>query len=763
MSVKSILLFVFSLIYTLAFSQGNDEKVKDIGEVVIKAKVKRYKKKKDNPAYSILQEVWKRKRENALEKYKTYSYDEYEKIEFDINNIDSSLVKKKIFNKMDFIFDYADSTSNGKLKLPFFLNEAVYKIYGENQPQKRTKRKLTAQKTAGFQDNEVVALMAKNLFKDTNIFSNTINFFNIGFESPISSTGFSVYDYNLLEDVTIDGNECYRILYEPKRKDVLAFRGYIYIVKDGYNLAKVTLRSPKSLTMNFVKNLYAEFEFSSPDADSYLPYRIYSEFEFSFSKTNKEAKGLITKRSIRYTDYQFNKDFDPKIFTEKDEPTATKDLARDDEYWKTARTDSLSKSEAGIYTMLDRLNEVPKFKAILKAYRTLGTGYYNINEKIDVGSIYSIFGQNNIEGLRLRLGARTFFSQNDTWRVEGYGAYGFKDRKFKYGAEARIMLNKNNRLSIGIGTRRDILQLGSRLTTGEGIMSSSFASSLVSRSGNGLLSNVTQTNVFTSIEPVKNLQFRLDGTLQSITSANPEQFSMMYLKDGQLRKTVNDAKLTLSIIAKPGAKYSKIGLDRKEHSTLSPTLMLKYTRGIEGLFNADFNYDKLQFMYYQPMIISTWGKSYLTVEAGTNFNAVPLALQNIIPANESYVISRNTFSQLNYYEFVADSYATLHYEHHFNGKFLSYIPLIKKLKLREVGFFRAATGSLSEASKNINIGAKKYSAPTEHIYYEYGFGIENIGLGNFRFFRIDFNWRGNYLDRPGISKFGIKAGLQLSL
>ena len=53
MSVKSILLFVFSLIYTLAFSQGNDEKVKDIGEVVIKAKVKRYKKKKDNPAYSI--------------------------------------------------------------------------------------------------------------------------------------------------------------------------------------------------------------------------------------------------------------------------------------------------------------------------------------------------------------------------------------------------------------------------------------------------------------------------------------------------------------------------------------------------------------------------------------------------------------------------------------------------------------------------------------------------------------------------------------
>jgi hypothetical protein len=41
---------------------------------------------------------------------------------------------------------------------------------------------------------------------------------------------------------------------------------------------------------------------------------------------------------------------------------------------------------------------------------------------------------------------------------------------------------------------------------------------------------------------------------------------------------------------------------------------------------------------------------------------------------------------LNYYEFVADEYATFHAEHHFNGKMLSYIPLIKKLKLREVFF-----------------------------------------------------------------------------
>ena len=43
---------------------------------------------------------------------------------------------------------------------------------------------------------------------------------------------------------------------------------------------------------------------------------------------------------------------------------------------------------------------------------------------------------------------------------------------------------------------------------------------------------------------------------------------------------------------------------------------------------------------------------------------------------------------------------------------------------------------------------------------EYGFGIENIGFGNIRMLRIDFNWRGNYLENPGAQKFGIKFGLQ---
>lgn len=755
---------------TCYFAQNNPnqilnptDKVKDIEEVVLKSKAKKYKNKKENPAYAILKEVWNRKKNNGLDKYQSYQFDEYEKIEFDLNNIDSTFMQKKIFNKMDFIFKYADSTANGKMALPIFLNESHYKTFGENKPDKKTKKNLEAQKTSGFQDNEIVSLTAKNLFKDINIYDNTINFFNIGFQSPISTDGFSTYDYNLLGESTIDGENCYRIQYEPKRKDVLAFRGYLYISKDSYAVVKVTLRSTQKMNVNFVNNVYAEFEYANPDLETFLPHRTYTEFDLALTSKNKNTKGITSKRTVLYTGYDFNKPIDQSIFENKEVYTDLKALAKNEDYWNEVRTEELSGTEAGIYQMLDQLQEVPKFNNMVKLYETLGSGYFNVGKAIDIGDLYSTFGFNEVEGTRVRLGARTFFSPNDIWRVQGYGAYGFKDKEFKYAAEAKAMFNKNNRFMIGMGHRKDIMQLGVQLTTDDGIMSRSFASSaLFARGENASLSEVTQTNLFTSIEPWKNVQLRLDGTVQSIRSANEAGFNLHYYRDNVLRKTVNDSRVALSIIARPGAKYSKWGIDRYEHTTLAPTLVLKYTRGIEDLFNSDFNYNKLQFMYTQPILTGTWGKSIVTVEAGKNFDTVPLALQNVIPGNQSYSLAPNTFSQLNYYEFVADQYATMHLEHHFNGKLLSYIPLIKKLKLREVAFIRGAYGSLSDASKNINVENTKYSAPDQQIYYEYGVGLENIGLGNFRIFRIDFNWRGNYLDRPDISKFGIKAGFQFS-
>lgn len=741
----------------------SSEKISNIEEVVINNQKTKFKNKKENPAYRIMQEVWKRKRNNGLEKFDTYSFKEYEKIQFDANNLDSAFMNRKIFNKLDFIFDYADSTANGKMALPVFLNESIYHNFGENKPSKRNKKLLVAQKTSGFQDNQVVTLTAKNLYRDINIYDNILNYFDIGFPSPVGTDGFSTYDYNLIDTVSVRGENAYKIRYQPRRTEVLAFQGYLYIDTDSYAVLEATLKSTNKINVNFINAISTELEYDNPDDETFLPKKFVTAIEMTPFSKKKTAKSLIARRSVDYSDYEFDKPLADSVFTRKKEEYDADFVDKNEAYWSQARPDSLSKEEKGVYEMLDKLQQTPKFNRIVKLYETLASRYYNITKGIDLGPITSVYGKNEVEGDRIRIGARTYFGQNDPWRIEFYNAYGFKDQQFKYGVEGRYMFNRVNRFMIGAGTKRDITQLGVQLTTEDGILSRSFASSTVfARGENASLSSVNQTSFFTSIEPWKNFQVRVDGTLQSIKSANPTGFNLMYYQNGNLRKTTNDSRVTLSLIARPGAKFSQTGVDRYEHGTLAPTIVLKYTKGIEGLFNADFNYNKLQFMFYKPIILGNLGKTFLSFEAGKTFDAVPLALQNIIPGNQSYGIVPNTFAQLNYYEFVADTYTTLHIEHHFNGKILSFIPLIKKLKLREVAFIRGAYGSLSDAAKNINVEGFKYSAPNEQVYYEYGFGIENIGFGNIRLLRIDFNWRGNYLDRPDISKFGIKAGLQFN-
>ncbi len=752
--------FIFAFFFNIAFAQV--EKEQKIDEVVIKKGKPDFKNKKENPAYAIMQEVWKRKRNNGLKKFKTYTYKEYEKIEFDVANIDSAFMDKKIFKKLDFIFDYADSADNGRLALPVFLNEAIYDNFGQNEPVKKSKRLMIAQKTSGFQDNQIVTLTAKNLYKEIDIYDNIINYFDIGFQSPVSRDGFSTYNYELTDTIMVNGTQSFQIRYEPKRKDVLAFQGYLYISTDHYAVVQATLRSTKKMNVNFVNGIFTQLEFDNPDEETFLPTKIKTAIDLSPFSKNKTAKSLAAIRTVDFSDYQFNPPLTEKDFELRESEMTAEFVKKDDAFWQAARTDSLSQTEKGVYEMLDRLEKTPRFQRIVKAYETFASGYYNVGKAIDIGSIYSIYGRNAVEGNRIRLGGRTYFTQNDDWRIQAYGAYGFKDEQFKYGAEAKYMFNKINRFTIGAGTRRDILQLGVQLTTDDGIMSRTFASSSVfGRGENASLSSVNQTNIFSSIDPWKNFTVRLDGTLQSIKSADESKFNLYYHdNDGMLRKTVNDSHVTLSLISRPGAKFSQTGVDRYEHSTLAPTIVLKYTRGLENLFNSDYGYNKLQFMFYKPMLIGVWGKSFISFEAGKNFEPLPLALQNVIPGNQSYSLVPNTFAQLNYYEFVADQYATAHLEHHFNGKILSYIPLIKKLKLREVAFIRAAYGTLSDESKAINTQGFKYSAPDKNVYYEYGFGIENIGFGNMRFFRIDFNWRGNYLDKPDASKFGIKAGIQ---
>ncbi|HBT10473.1 MAG TPA: hypothetical protein DEB18_13810, partial [Leeuwenhoekiella sp.] len=98
-----------------------EEETESLSEVVVYSGKQ---PKKNNPAIDILRKIWANKRSNGLNQFDQYAYDKYEKVEFDLNTIDSSLINSKIFNKMEFIFDQMDTSRiTGKTYLPIFINE----------------------------------------------------------------------------------------------------------------------------------------------------------------------------------------------------------------------------------------------------------------------------------------------------------------------------------------------------------------------------------------------------------------------------------------------------------------------------------------------------------------------------------------------------------------------------------------------------------------------------------------------------------------
>jgi len=710
--------------------------------------------KKNNPAIDILRKIWEHKRKNGLKQFKQYEYDKYEKVEFDINTIDSALIKSKLFRGMEVVFNEVDTSSvTGKTYLPMFINEAASTVYGDNIIDKE-KEVLKGNKNSGFSDNQVIIDFVDDLYSDYNVYDNYLKFFDKSFVSPLSRTGINTYNYVLADSTFIDDKWCYNIIYYPRRKNELTFKGDFWVADTTYAIKEINLQASKSANINWVKEIYIEQEFEVLNDSLFLVKRDYMMSDFALSKKEK-SRGIYGKRTTLYDNYLFDKEKDPKFY-EKEVYNYDKDVYdRDDAFWEANRLEKLNKDEKGVYKMLDTLKTVKKFKRLYNLGSILSSGYIEFNTlPLDYGPIFSTFGYNEVEKLRLRVGGRTYFGRNDLWRLEGFLAYGFGDDKFKYGISGKVLLDKKRRIIISGGNRRDIEQIGASLTTSTDVLGRSLASSSVVGTGtNDKLTNINLTTLAVEAEPWRNLIFRLGANYRTLESASPT-FSLDYIDPDAptgVASKIKQFESSFSVFYFPKRKMTGFGVERREANDDFARIFAQISLGDKSMFNSDFNYAKLQFSYLQPWQIGGFGRLYSTVEAGKTFGDVPLGLLSVVPGNQSYFSIYNTFSQLDFYEFVTDTYTSLHLEHNFNGRLFSRIPLLRKLNLREIVSIRGVWGEISDGNRALNASGLIYNAPSEKIYWEYGFGVGNI----FKVFRLDFNFRGNYLDHPDARKFGI--------
>jgi hypothetical protein len=709
--------------------------------------------KKNNPALDILRKIWERRRKNGLKMFKQYQYDKYEKVEFDMNTIDSAFMKSKIFKGMEFVFKNVDTSKvTGKTYLPIFINETLSEFYGDNQT-KKTKEILKANKNSGLGNGDGVNMFIKDLYSDFDIYDNYLNFFDKSFTSPLSRTGIDVYNYVLADTAVIDKKLCYNIVFYPRRKNELTFKGDFWVNDTTFAIKSINMAVTKSANINWVKDIYIEQEFEVLNDSVFLPTRDYMMSDFALRK-KEESKGVYGKRTTLYKNFKFNEKKPDKFYKDEVNYIDNSVYAKSDEFWQENRFEKLNKDEVKIYKMIDTLKTVKRFKQIYSLVSILGSGYVQYGH-FDYGPIFSTIGYNQVEGLRLRAGGRTYFGPNDLWRLQGYTAYGFQDNKFKYGASGKWMIDKKNRIIISGGNRRDVEQIGASLTTTNDVLGRSYASSgLFTTGSNGKLTNINLTSLQGEIEPLKNLTLQLGFTYRTLESAS-STFKLDYYIDDTHTTTKSEVKqseLNLQIEYTPKKKTIGYGVERRDIDSPYSRFFVNYSQGFKGFINSDFDYQKLQLYYKQPIIIGALGRSNFIMELGKTYGKIPLGLMSVVPGNQTYFIIENTFSNLNFYEFVADQYATFQWEHNFNGKIFARIPGLRKLNLREIVGIKGVYGTISDENKAINASGLEYKAP-EKPYWEYNAGIGNI----FKVFRLDFSWRGNYRNLPDTNNFTIKG------
>jgi len=621
---------------------------------------------------------------------------------------------------------------------------------------------LEAEKENGFYQQGFVFDRMSNKFDEVDIYQNTFNLFNKPFVSPISTAGFDTYDYLLYDSIQKNNQKYYNIYFFPRRKADLAFTGNFLVSDKNFAVTKIHMKLNSDVNVNFVRNLYVAKEYTIVNDSIFLPKKDVFEGDFTLLDKREKNKGLTIKKTYEYTDYQFDKKYASDFYDYEVIKYAPNQFKKEASFWTTYNQEDSKIEET--YQLIDKVKNKKRIRNFTKWINIVSTGYFNLAKNVQFGPLFKSFGRNGVEGVRLAAGLRTFKTPDDRFRLIGHVAYGLDDEKIKYGLQAKYLLSYKPRIELNATISDDYTQQARSLLNVSNIMfTENFGSNfMLSRGKNYFLSRIQEKSVKLDVRVRKNFHIGMIPSYKIYEPADRHFFSMDYLnKDGDVLHNLTDIGSDLYITYTPGRDVYGYGVEQRYGKNPFPSFIINYRHGFKSL-GGDFSYDKLQFRYMQRILLGKIGKTDVTLEAGKTFGTVPIALLNPIPANQILILKPNTFTLLNYYDFVTDTYTVGHFVHHFNGFILNRLPLLRSLKFRTVAAFRVAYGTISDENLAINRSNVNYAAPDDQLYYEYSIGLENIGYGNIRFFRVDAVWRSDYTSVNGLysPKFAIRVALR---
>lgn len=783
-----LFLILFSLFFSLSVSaqmtgetirrRAGDSLFADVSltGVEVNAKRKRYRRK-GNPAVELMRRVIAAKHQTKLTCKPYYQYTNYEKMTISLNGVTPDMITDGVIGRTQWLLGQVEySPVNGQLILPFMLTEKVSQVMYRQSPEKH-RTLVLGERSEGlndvFQTGNIFNAMSADAFSEVDIYDNNIRLLKRMMTSPISDNAISFYRYYIIDTVKVDRDSCYHLRFGPNNPQDIGFSGELYILKDSsLHVRKVQLNVLKQSDINFLDGMAVWQEYDRLSSGDWV--LTVNDLAVGLRVNRNMAHALMVRTSTR-TDYSFEP-IDDKQFKGVGVERKVPDAAiQDDRFWEEHRQVELTKSEKNIGKMVQSLRKVRGFNWVMFFIRPvvenfIETGIDGKPSKIDIGPVFTFLSNNFIDGFRMRLSAITTANLFPHLFASGYVAHGFSSGNTYYKGELTYSFNKKHYLPTEFPKRTLTLQ-----------------SSYDIMSPSDMFMTNDKDNVFVAWKWAKvdkmmfyhrhKLEFeweeewglRLLANLKLEENKGAGELYFRRLSAPDQDVNIRTTELHFGFEYAPGRTFFNNKLHRYPTNDDAPVFSISHTLGLKGCLGGQYTYNVTEASIYKRFWLNSWGKMNCTLKGGVQWNKVPYPLLMMPAANLSYVIQPGCFNLVNNMEFLNDRYMSLDYEWDMSGKILNRIPLIKHLKWREVLGFKMLWGMLSDKN-NPQLSQNNSSdilmafpngcnvMNPHRPYMEFSVGVYNI----FKFFRVQYVRRLNYLDLPTASKHGIRMMFELT-
>ena len=692
----------------------------------------------ENPANKIIRKAIDNKSNNT-DKFKEYTSSFYSRGLFKVKNAPEKILGQRLGD----LGGGLDSTRTGII----YLSETVSEITFQKKPAE-FKEKIIASKVSGS-DNGISFNRAEEANFD--FYSNAVLIAENNLVSPISDNAFRYYRYELEGSFyEKNGRLINKIKVNPKRSKDRVFIGFIYIVEEDWAIYGVDLKaSGEQIGIPIIEVLKFKQDYNYSESNKAW-IKISQIIDFKFGLFGFNVDGRF---SGAYSDYNFSPKFKKETFSNEVLSFAKGATEKDSLFWENLRPVALTSEEKKDYLLKDSIKETRKSKKYLDSLdkennpikiTSLFTGYTYRNSfkdwSISINSPLTTISYNTVQGRNTTTTINYFKSLNKTGKWIQAGAnlnYSMSEKKIRPVFYFTKKWNSIQRPRIFISVGQKINQFNERNPISKfyntiyslflkenylKIYEKSFSKISYSQEIlNGLY--ISGSLEYASRKPLFNTSnfvvFGRDIPFQSNNPIDPTNFTAPF-------NTHNIASLNIGTSIFFDQKYvsypnRKINFDNSRY----PSLSIRYRKNF-GSNVSEYNSDVLISNIRQNISIGNLGEFNYNIRSGIFFEKKDIAFMDYLHANGNQLklapSNRNSsFGLLNYYKFSTnDKYAEVHLEHNFKGRLLRNIPLLNTLNFHVVA-----------NAKGLFTGGRK-------PYSEFSLGLDNIGIGKWRFLRIDY-------------------------